>query len=396
MWCVRILFVNEKCGYLGGVEQNVADAAAGLRERGHVCGLAYGAETDSGAAAYGALFDERVACVDAGAEGDAAADLADVIASFGPDVVYYHRVPSVCAQALPPTLRTVRMVHDHDLCCPRRHKYFAFSGRVCRHGADWRCWLDAAFLERGRGRWPVRWRSIGRVLREMRANRCLNTLLVGSRFMQEELIQNGFDAPGVHVLPPVVRMDVADPPPLPAEPGILYVGQLIRGKGVDLLLRALHALRAMRCTFQATIIGSGNAELRLKALCQKLGLGDQVRFGGWVPHDEIGRCYAEARVLAVPSRWPEPFGMVGLEAMRYGRPVVGFDVGGIPDWLEHETTGLLVREQDVDALARSLARVLTEDGLAAKLGANARRRVAERFGFARYVDQLEHYLSGPE
>jgi len=125
-----------------------------------------------------------------------------------------------------------------------------------------------------------------------------------------------------------------------------------------------------------------------------LGLERKVKFLDWVDHEKIGEHYATSTVVAVPSRWPEPFGMVGLEAMQHGRPVVAFDVGGISDWLEHEETGLLVPEQDVAGFARALERILTKDEFAVRLGENAYERVRERFSFERYLDQLEKHLAG--
>lgn len=308
-----------------------------------------------------------------------------------PDLVYFHKVsrlPSFGGGLA--RVRTVRMVHDHDLCCPRRHKYLMVNGRVCSYRAGWRCWLDGAFLERQRGG-GLGLVSIGERIGELRRNHRLDALLVGSQFMQEELLQNGFPPEKISILPPVVQNTLQRQSPVPEAPRVLYVGQLVRGKGVDLLLRAL---RRVSCDFSATIVGTGNAQDRLQALCRRLGLADRVQFAGWVDHQALREFYHRAKVVAVPSRWPEPFGMVGLEAMGYGRPVVGFRVGGIPDWLEHGTTGLLAPEQDTASLAGALERVLTDTAFARALGENACARVGERYSFGRYLDLLEARLSG--
>jgi glycosyltransferase involved in cell wall biosynthesis len=97
-------------------------------------------------------------------------------------------------------------------------------------------------------------------------------------------------------------------------------------------------------------------------------------------------------VTVVPSRWPEPFGMVGIEAMARGRPVVGFSVGGIPDWLEHEVTGLLAPEADTKAMAQHLSQLLAEPDLTAMLGAQAATRVRERYQPDTCLDQLTAVL----
>jgi glycosyltransferase involved in cell wall biosynthesis len=142
-----------------------------------------------------------------------------------------------------------------------------------------------------------------------------------------------------------------------------------------------------------TIVGAGNARARLDGLCAGLGLGEKVRFAGWVNPQDLGDYYARAKVVAVPSRWPEPFGMIGLEAMHYGRPVVAFRAGGIPDWLEHGITGLMAPEQDVMAFARALEQLLSDPQLCSQLGRQAQERVRSRFGFEDYLNRLEGLLS---
>lgn len=376
---MRILFVNEKCGYFGGIEQNVADTAAGLRERGHHCFLAFRETTGRQDAGYRANFDE---CVHSD-------HLNEAVALVRPDVIYIHKA-NVMSLGAVEGIRTIRMVHDHDLCCPRRHKYYAWNGQICQHKAGWRCYLDMAFLGRSPGPTKIAWVSIGEKMREMRSNRRLAMILVGSAAMREELIQNGFPGEQVAILPPVVRMPLREMAPIPEENRILYVGQLIRGKGVDLLLRSL---THVRCPYQLTIVGAGNARGRLENSCQELGLEGKVRFEGWVNPQDIGEHYARARLVAVPSRWPEPFGMIGLEAMHYGRPVVAFRVGGIPDWLEHGVTGLMAPPQDVRAFGGALEELLSNPQLCARLGRQAQERVRTQFCFDGYLDRLEEFLS---
>ncbi|SPE36615.1 Glycosyltransferase [Candidatus Sulfopaludibacter sp. SbA6] len=378
---MRILFVNEKCGYFGGIEQNVADTAAGLRGRGHQCFLAFQEATGRQMSEFQRGFEQCLPMM----------PFAECVKSVRPDVIYMHKVNLRGMGGAPAGARTIRMIHDHDLCCPRRHKYYAWNGRICHVQAGWRCYLDLAFLGRAPGPQKIALVSIGEKLGEMRENRRLSLLLVGSAAMRAELIQNGFAEDDVDTLPPVVLMPLRELTPIPRENRILYVGQLIRGKGVDLLLRALAHVAS---DYELTIVGTGNARVKLEQLCAKLGLEKRVRFAGWVNPDGLGEYYRSAKVVAVPSRWPEPFGMIGLEAMHYGRPVVAFNVGGIPDWLEHGITGLLVAEQDVGAMARALEQLLGDAERCAQLGRQAQERVRARFSFENYLDRLEAFLWG--
>jgi glycosyltransferase involved in cell wall biosynthesis len=392
---VKVLFVNEKCGYFGGVEQNVASTAEGLRKLNHKCFLAYGSVTERDFDGYCSAFDSVFHCSEilAGSNAPSSMSFSEIVEKTSPDVIYLHKTSSVnfCLPYLG-KIRTVRMIHDHDLCCPRRHKYFFHNGRVCHKKAGWFCYLDLAFLERT-GRFPLMFRlvSIGKKICEMRRNRTLDCLLVGSRFMQDELIQNGFPREKVNILSPLVPLLNSDSAGLAEEPVILCVAQLVKGKGIDLLLKALSKLTIR---FQAIIVGTGNAEKGLKRLCSDLSLDDRVKFQGWAPNNTIGNFYARARVVVVPSRWPEPFGMIGLEAMRCGRPVVAFDVGGVSDWLLDGVTGIIAPEQDVQALADAIHRVLTDWELARKLAQNGKLVFNERFSFDEYLQNTLHYLSG--
>lgn len=391
---MKILFINERSGYFGGVEQNVAVTAQGLRTKGHICFLAYGERTNRDADRYESLFERAFLCSDIQRteQKPQGRSLLDMVEQISPDVLYLHKVPQTeFCMPFVNKIRSVRMIHDHDVCCPRRHKYFFHNARVCNEKAGWRCYLDLAFLEKSENSRVPRLVSIQSKLVEMRRNQRFDMLLVGSRFMRNELLLNGFPDSKVRILPPVVPVNPMNITPVPDEPNILCVAQLIRGKGIDLLLQALSKVS---CDFRATIVGTGNAEPGLKALCADLKLNDRVIFRGWVNNDEIGSFYDAAKVVAVPCRWPEPFGMIGLEAMRRGRPAAAFDVGGISDWLTHKSTGLLVPEQDVTAFAAALEELLGGREPARQMGLKALETAAKRFSFDSYLERTVEYLSG--
>jgi glycosyltransferase involved in cell wall biosynthesis len=385
---VRILVVHETCGWFGGVEQNVVVTADALRARGHQVSLLYERRSDRDPERYAARFERAVEAppLDTPAGDEAWRAL---LREERPDVIYLHKLARLPASFERAPCPVVRMVHDHDLCCPRRHRYLAWSQRICRWPAGWRCWLDAAFVAREAGG-ALGWVDLGAHARELARNHGLDRVLVGSRFMREELIRNGLRPDRIHVLPPVLPRERRSPPPPTRDPVVLFVGQLVTGKGVDLLLDALAQVPP---PWRAEIVGDGNGRSALEARAEALGLGGRVRFTGWVDHEALDSHYAASRVLVVPSRWAEPFGMIGLEAMHRARPVVAFAAGGIPDWCEDGRTGLLVPVGDTDGLAAAIARVLRDDDLARRLGQAGWERVAERYAFDDYVRALERHLT---
>ena len=142
--------------------------------------------------------------------------------------------------------------------------------------------------------------------------------------------------------------------------------------------------------FEVTkILGEGGQRAKCEALSRKLGLAARVKFAGYVPPAELAAFYADASVAVVSSVWPEPFGAVGLEAMRYGLPVVAFDAGGIREWLDDGHSGFLVRWMDRPQFAARVELLLADKTLARKLGEQGRVVARDKFDFGKYVDGLE-------
>jgi glycosyltransferase involved in cell wall biosynthesis len=375
---MRVLHVHERAGFHGGVEQVLYDTARGLAGLGWPQGLLHGDPKPQ--SDFLAAFER-------------ASDDDDLLGDFAPDVLFLHKVERTDqVRHLAERLPTVRMVHDHDLVCMRSHKYFPISTRVCDRPAGIACYLHLCFVQKaGAGsRIPIRLAGVGERKRAIRAHAAVRRFLVGSEWMRRELVINGIPSESVEIVPPIpaALADIQTVPPSDA-PEILFVGQVIRGKGVDLLLRALAEVPP---PWHATVVGTGNHLDACRKLARQLGIDERVDFAGWVPHGELTRFYVDAALTVVPSRWPEPFGMVGIEAMARGRPVVGFAVGGIPDWLEDEVTGLLVPEADTGALATAIGRLLGDRSLRLRLGETAAQRVRQRFQPSAYLARLMQIL----
>ncbi len=388
---MKILFTNNLRGYYGGVEQVILNYTRGLTRRGHECYFAYGIDGRD-PEDFSKPFLDTYQCSEF-CESDAGQPFDDILAAVKPDVVFFHKV-SHLPKGLEhnQTVRKVRMVHDHDLWCPKGTGYFTRNRMTCHVAAGWRCYLDGAFLERSEGGlFPVKPTSIQAKIREMRRNHLFDATLVVSTYLEDQLVINGFPPERVHICNPILEHDDPNPEPVPEEPNVVYIGSLIRGKGVDLLLRALHRVK---CPFHLDIVGTGKEEAALRALSSELDLEDKITFVGWVDHEDVPNYYRKSKVMAIPSCWPEPFTLVGQESMRHGRPVVAFDVGGNSNWCDHDHTGFIIPEQDIAGYAAALERLLTDTELAQKMGANGTARVTERFSFEKYLDKVEGHLKG--
>lgn len=265
--------------------------------------------------------------------------------SFRPDVVHVHNClnPSVLEWAA--ERGAVMTVQDHRTFCPGSGK-LTLAGAECRRPMDRptcaSCFTDQGYFDRIYATTSGRLELLSRMPR----------IIVLSRYMKSELVQLGLDDARIAVIPPFVHgLEPAANPTGP--PCVLFVGRLVEAKGI---FEALEAHRRSGVTLPLVFAGTGSARERLEAAgCDVLG---------WVPHGELSGVYRRARALLMPCRWQEPFGIVGLEALTMGVPVVAWDSGGVREWLDpgHPAAPLppmpVTPWGDIDALAGSLRRAV--------------------------------------
>jgi phosphatidylinositol alpha-1,6-mannosyltransferase len=163
-------------------------------------------------------------------------------------------------------------------------------------------------------------------------------------------------------------------------------------KGADTLIAALPLALKTVSDVSLVLVGDGNDRPRLEQHARDLQVLDRVHFLRGVTPEQLSACYANCDVFALPSSG-EGFGMVFLEAMAYGKPVIGGAHGGIPDLVEDGKTGLLVPHGDVQRLAQAIELILGDSSRAAQMGARGRDRIATAFSFALFQARLTGLLS---
>lgn len=178
------------------------------------------------------------------------------------------------------------------------------------------------------------------------------------------------------------------PSGFPVAPGdrfVLFAGRLSYYKGVEYLVRA-----AAELDDPVVVAGDGERAADLRRLARELGVGDRVHFLGRVSDAELRYCYEHASVFALPSvARSEAFGLVQLEAMAHGTPVVNTDLPtGVP-WVSRDgETGLTVPPRDAEALAEALDRLLSDESLRREYADEAVSRVEREFSRERMVDDV--------
>jgi phosphatidyl-myo-inositol dimannoside synthase len=177
-------------------------------------------------------------------------------------------------------------------------------------------------------------------------------------------------------------------------PILLTVGRLDKsepGKGVDTVIRALPAVLRKFPDTLYLVVGRGDQVGQLQRLAMEFGVLNNVQFVGEVDEAALRALYYDADVFVMPSR-QEGFGIVFLEAMAYGKPVIGGNHGGTVDVVEEGVTGFLVDPSDVASLEERLIRLLSDKHLRSDMGLAGNRRVQEHFTFEHYVAQLAELL----
>jgi L-malate glycosyltransferase len=159
---------------------------------------------------------------------------------------------------------------------------------------------------------------------------------------------------------------------------ILCVAELQEYKAIDVLLHAAKPLLASDRSLTLVLAGDGPLRGELEGLANSLGISNQTLFLGTQGATDVARLLHGCETMVLPSRM-EPFGIVLIEAMACKKPVVATAVGGIPEIIEHEKSGILVEPENPQALAAGLRRVLTDGDLSRTIAENGYSRVMERF-----------------
>ena len=385
---MRILLCNEHYSLVGGAEVYALDVAGRLEALGHEVGILH--DTPAGPGLEGRRPAFRVP----GSLGFLHSQSRRVVRAvreatgrFSPDLIYaVQALNPAAAAALPEAAPTVRYVMGLRLTCPSGRRMSKTRDFLCTKPFDVHC-LWKAHTQRCMPRRPDTALKVWTdVWRNQRAGRKFRRLLLPSRYSRDLLIDSGFAPEQLEVLYLYSQLDETAAANRPARARrIVALGRLAPEKGFQCLIEALSYIEEPA---ELEIFGEGPEEDALRDLARSAPERHTVSFPGWLPRERISEAYSRARVTAVPSVWPELFGLVGPEAMAHGLPAVAFDVGGISDWLTGGETGALVARKDIPALGRALDAYLSDYALAERHGEAGREEVRARFLPDRHMDRL--------
>ena len=393
---MRVLRIDSWEGDIGGAQvyvRSVADALTALGHPQHLLNLVPRPSTtpraDEEFLTTAATPRGRLAA-DLGADGTFERTLHAAVDRFRPDLIHLHRFDAMftpIARALSTLgIPVVFTAHDAELVCPIS-TLIRPGGIVCEGGVLPRCMFTGCRVGLGV---PYNLRQTSVLDRTLVPR--ISAYLCPSSLLATYLHRHGY-RPAIHLppfaaIPDPVRQAPYPPPDTGAPPTIGYLGRLEPYKGVQDLLRALALLAPNEPGVRLTIAGDGAHRAVLEQMARSLGVSDRVTWRGDLRGAEKEAWFRSIDVLAVPSNAWENFGLVALEALTRGRPVVATEFGGLPDVVQDRETGRLVPVSDPQALGEALAETLADRGRAAAWAREGRRRALERFTPELHVRRL--------
>jgi len=310
--------------------------------------------------------------------------LSQLIRRTQPDVlhahtIYYQISPSIFLTARELGLPTILTVQDYHMISPQ---YMRWS----HHRVE--DWSRAGVLRAALSKFHKNsfFASLAvmitfRLHQKMGLYHLVDRYTTASRFVKDEMIKKGFPAEKIQVIP--FSVDAKNiTPAIGWDSGyVLFVGRFVEEKGVWTLLQAAKNLPHIKFKF----VGFGPEEEKLKRAAISI---PNVEFVGFAGGEALWQLYRGARCVVVPSLWQEVFGIVVIEAMAAGKPVIASNIGGLPETIVDRVTGLLVQPGSVPELVDAIERLSKNETLVREMGWAGRERVLKEYNHEKHFSEL--------
>jgi glycosyltransferase involved in cell wall biosynthesis len=323
--------------------------------------------------------------------------LRKMIAAFRPDVahvrnIYHHLSPSILWELQAQGVPVVYHINDFKLLCPSYN--MVSHGQACERCHNARFWhvLTEGCYAGSPGSKLVLAAEAYIHNWARTYEKCVTRFLAPSQFVKDKLVENGWPATKIDVLPHFQRLPAKAPEEAAANAPILYFGRLSPEKGLTNLLQAMQPLPEVRLR----IAGEGPQRPELEKMAESLGLAN-VEFTGQLAGSDLTDAISAARFTVLPSQAYETFGKSILESFAFGRAVVASDLGSRRELIHQEETGLLFPPGNVEKLAEKISFLCAHPALAVQMGAAGRDYVVlnthRLLALGRYRDVVRGLLA---
>lgn len=317
-------------------------------------------------------------------------DFSRLITSFNPDLIHLHYFRTCltssileCCNDIP----TVMTVHDASLVCPANKllfkNKFMCTDLKCKHGNYYNCILNNCADNNLEG-------SIRKTVRSymtFKNLKYINLFITPSDALKQIIVSGNIGIPEakIQVLNNcLINEDIDTHTVFSNRNYFLYVGRLSKEKGVHFLLEAMKDLPK---EIELHIIGKGPEEENFKQYAKKNNL-DNVKFLGFKNREEIKEEYQNCIATILPCNWFENFPTTNMESFINGKPVIASNIGGIPEQVEHNKTGLLFEPTNVEQLKECILKYWNNPDLVVEHGKNANQKALDLYTEAKYYKEL--------
>ena len=283
-------------------------------------------------------------------------------------------------------------LHNHSPYCPSGTQYFSTHNTCCDRpmsslGCAWGHMVDGC----GSRRPPVILQNLKTSQQEIINLKQKQILVIAnSNYMRDRLIRQGLSPDQVITLylgtevPEKVATNLTSE--IHGAQRILFVGRIVPTKGLEWLLRSMVLLNP---SIHLDIAGEGWFRSNAELLAEKLGIQSRITWHGWCNETQLNELYQQCFAVIFPSIWPEPAGLITLEAYTHSRPVVTSAVGGIPEYMLHGETGILVESNNTQQLADAISKLADNYHTCLQIGAQGHAFHQENFTLSMHVKKLD-------
>jgi glycosyltransferase involved in cell wall biosynthesis len=313
------------------------------------------------------------------------ADLYQQAQQLGLDILHLHTEVS----HLPSNVgfQVLRTVHEHRPYCPSGSRYLANTQQPCNYQYSLGGCLRRHFSQHcGSIRPHNLMANFSSTWNEIKVLGQIPAVMTVSHFLKAQMVEFGYEADRIHVLPLFTPpLTATTPPPDEEMPHFTFLGRVTQQKGVPWLLQAIQRINL---PIHLDVAGAGAQLQDMQILAHRLGVSEQVTFHGWLDRAQVSELIQQSRAVIFPSVWHEPAGFITLEAMAHARAVIASRSGGIPEILQDGYTGFLVPPNDVLAMAQQIELLATNWQLARQLGEAGRQVAQDSYTFERHFNGL--------
>lgn len=384
---MKVLHLNEHCGWYGGIETYLLSVIPRMVDRGHPQVVAFSkgdAELVEHSHVVPELSHASRRAIDAGRRAIEA-----IVERERPDLAHVHNIHNIGAiEACLESVPTVVTIHDYRYACPASNFYYRRTEEVCHRSCGPGCFTTTLFKRCLTPRPRYAMRYYGRVRWAMRNAGRFARFVAPSQFARQRFSEVGYDGSRIDVVPyfcPVLPRD--EPRVPPQQTTLLFLGRMQPNKGYRYFIEALGKMPA---SVRGVMVGNSSPERQqeIMHIAADARCRDRLELRSWVSRDEIQGLLEATSVLVFPSVWPETLGIVGLEALASGVPVVASDIGGVREWLHEGETGYLVPPKSSSSIAEAVSRLLDCPAVSAAMGRRGIELIREKFAPEVHMDKL--------